>query len=58
MALPDFAAAAGIHPDLARRYVALGLLAPDTDAAGAMRFGSAHLVRIARTHTFAGGPTG
>ena len=48
--LRDFAAAAGIHPDLVRRYVALGLLAPDTDAAGTMRFGSVHPVRIARIH--------
>lgn len=55
VALHDFSAAAGIHPDLVRRYVALGLLAPDTDPAGGMRFGSVHLLRIARIHRLRAG---
>lgn len=55
VALHDFAAAAGMHPDMVRRYVALGLLTPDTDPAGGMRFGSAHLLRIARIHRLRAG---
>ncbi|TJZ96284.1 hypothetical protein [Actinacidiphila oryziradicis] len=39
--LYEFAAAAGIHPELVRRFVTLGLLSPDTDTAGRMCFGSA-----------------
>ncbi|MGW0469527.1 chaperone modulator CbpM [Streptomyces sp. NPDC003027] len=48
--LGEFAAATGLHPELVRRYVALGLLEPDTDPAGRLWFGSAHLVRVARIH--------
>ncbi|MEW2418488.1 chaperone modulator CbpM [Streptomyces sp. NPDC046866] len=46
--LGEFAAVTGLHPELVRRYVALGLLEPDGDPAGGTWFGSAHLVRVAR----------
>lgn len=55
VSLQEFAAAAGAHPDLIRRFVSLGLLVPDTDPAGQMRFASAHLVRIARIHRLRAG---
>ncbi|MGW0425319.1 chaperone modulator CbpM [Streptomyces sp. NPDC003015] len=46
--LNEFAAATGLHPELVRRYVALGLLQPDTDPAGRAWFGAGDLMRIAR----------
>jgi DNA-binding transcriptional MerR regulator len=46
--LDDFAGAAGLHPDLVRRFVALGLLNPDRDTAGRYRFPPAQLVVVAR----------
>ncbi|MFF8605682.1 chaperone modulator CbpM [Streptomyces sp. NPDC015346] len=46
--IDEFAAATGLHPELVRRYVTLGLLEPDTDRAGDLWFGTAHLVRVAR----------
>ncbi|WP_158847838.1 chaperone modulator CbpM [Saccharothrix deserti] len=46
--LESFAHAAGAHPELVTRLVALGLLEPDRDRAGALWFGPAHLVRLAR----------
>ena len=48
MDLDAFARAAGLHPDLVRRFVALGLLEPDRDAAGALWFSPVHLGVIAR----------
>ncbi|WP_245691590.1 chaperone modulator CbpM [Streptomyces katrae] len=44
----EFAAATGLHPELLRRYVTLGLLEPDTDPAGGLWFGAGHLMRVAR----------
>jgi DNA-binding transcriptional MerR regulator len=46
--LHAFARAAGLHPDLVRRFVALGLLEPDRDAAGALWFSPAQLAAVAR----------
>jgi chaperone modulatory protein CbpM len=46
--LTAFARAAGLHPDLVRRLVALGLIEPDGDAAGRLRFTRAHLAAVAR----------
>lgn len=43
-----FAAAAGVHPDLIRRLVALGLLEPHVDDRGNRGFTEAQLVRLAR----------
>jgi chaperone modulatory protein CbpM len=48
MDLDAFARAAGMHPDLVRRFVALGLLEPERDTAGALSFSPAHLGVVAR----------
>lgn len=46
--LDTFARASGAHPDLVRRLVALGLLEPERDATGALRFPPAQLIALAR----------
>ena len=46
--LDDFATRCGLHPDLVRRLVALGLLACQQDARGDLRFEPSALVTIAR----------
>jgi len=46
--LDTFARAAGAHPDLVRRLVALGLLEPERDAAGELWFSPAQLIALAR----------
>ena len=46
--LESFARAAALHPDLVRRFVALGLLESTVDAAGRLWFGPAELVAVAR----------
>ncbi len=46
--LESFAHVAGVHPELVRRLVALGLLEPDRDAAGRLWFPPAQLVALAR----------
>ena len=43
-----FARAAGIHPDLVRRLVALGLLEPEPDSAGDLWLSGAHLATLGR----------
>jgi chaperone modulatory protein CbpM len=43
-----FAAAAGLHPDLISRLVALGLLEPHLDEHGNRGFARTQLVRVAR----------
>jgi chaperone modulatory protein CbpM len=43
-----FAAASGLHPDLVRRFVALGLLAPRTDEAGRLWFRPSDVATVAR----------
>lgn len=46
---PDaFARAAGLHPDLVRRLVALGLLEPATDESGRMWLPRSQLATVAR----------
>jgi len=46
--LQSFSRAAGMHPAMVRRLVALGLLDPYQDAAGALWFGPAQLATVAR----------
>jgi chaperone modulatory protein CbpM len=46
--LDAFARTTGLHPDLVRRLMALGLLEPDRDAAGRPRFTRRHLTAVAR----------
>ncbi|HZA18676.1 MAG TPA: chaperone modulator CbpM [Pseudonocardiaceae bacterium] len=46
--LVQFAAVAGLHPLLVRRFVTLGLLIPEADADGGMWFPAAQLARVAR----------
>lgn len=48
MRLDAFARAAGLHPELVRRLVALGLLEPVADAAGELWFASTDVARAAR----------
>ena len=48
MSLEAFAATAGVHPDLLRRLVRLGLLDPYVDPAGRLWFPPAQLARLAR----------
>ncbi|GAA3820584.1 MULTISPECIES: chaperone modulator CbpM [Actinomycetes] len=46
--LESFARATGTHPDLVTRFVALGLLDPERDRAGALWFAPDQLARLAR----------
>lgn len=48
LGLHDFARACGLHPDLLRRLVDLGLLDPATDAAGDAWFSTGQLAAVAR----------
>jgi chaperone modulatory protein CbpM len=48
MDLDSFARAAGLHPDLVRRLVALGLLEPHRDATGELCFPPSQLATVAR----------
>lgn len=48
LSLDSFAARAGVHPELVRRLVALGLLEPSRDAAGRLWFGAPQLRALAR----------
>ena len=48
MQLDDFATRCGLHPDLVRRLVALGLLACQQDARGDLRFEPSALVTVGR----------
>ena len=48
LSLDEFAAAAGLHPDLVRRLVALGLVDAATDAAGRLWFPRSQLAAVAR----------
>jgi chaperone modulatory protein CbpM len=47
-ALEQFSDAAGLHPQLVRRYVALGLLTPRREAGGVLWFDRAQLARVGR----------
>jgi hypothetical protein len=46
--LVTFSRVAGIHPEMARRLVALGLLEPVRDSAGELWFGGDQLLAVAR----------
>ena len=46
--LEEFALLSGLHPDLVRRLVALGLLEADRDAAGRLWFPHGELAAVAR----------
>jgi hypothetical protein len=46
--LESFARAAGLHPDLVRRLVALGLIDAERDATGALRLDPGQLAAVAR----------
>lgn len=48
LSLDQFAAAAGLHPDLVRRLVALGLLEPVDPVARQPEFAPIQLARVAR----------
>ncbi|MFD4254852.1 chaperone modulator CbpM [Amycolatopsis thermoflava] len=48
LGVESFARAAGTHPDLVVRFVALGLLDPERDRAGALWFAPDQLARLAR----------
>jgi DNA-binding transcriptional MerR regulator len=48
VSLERFAARSGLHPDLVRRFVALGLIEPDTDASGKLWFRPSDVHTIAR----------
>jgi chaperone modulatory protein CbpM len=46
--LDGFAGSAGLHPEMVRRLVALGLLQASRDGAGELWFARAELVNVAR----------
>ena len=46
--LDEFAAAAGLHPDLVRKLVALGILDASRDSAGRLWFARAELTQVGR----------
>jgi hypothetical protein len=48
LSLDSFAVRAGLHPELVRRWVALGLLEPTRDATGRLWFAPAALRTVAR----------
>jgi chaperone modulatory protein CbpM len=48
LGLEGFASSAGLHPELVRRLVALGLLRAARDGAGELWFAPAELVTVAR----------
>jgi DNA-binding transcriptional MerR regulator len=46
--LITFSRIAGVHPELVRRLLALGILEPERDSAGTLRFGRDQLLALAR----------
>jgi chaperone modulatory protein CbpM len=46
--LDEFAAAAGVHPELIRRFVVLGILDASRDPAGRLWFAPGQLANVAR----------
>jgi hypothetical protein len=48
LSLDGFAARSGLHPDLVRRFVALGRVRADRDAAGRLWLPPGELVTVAR----------
>jgi chaperone modulatory protein CbpM len=55
LTLEGFARQAGMHPELVRRFVALGLVDAYRDTAGELWFRPAALVRIARVQRLRAG---
>jgi DNA-binding transcriptional MerR regulator len=53
--LEEFAMISGLHPDLIRRLVALGLLDADRDAAGRLWFSRGELAELARVQRLRAG---
>ncbi|MEV4708734.1 chaperone modulator CbpM [Actinoplanes sp. NPDC049316] len=48
LSLTTFCHAGGVHPEMVRRLVALGILDPERDAAGDLWFGRDQLLALAR----------
>jgi hypothetical protein len=55
LSLDRFARQAGLHPQLVQKFVALGLLDAERDATGALWFGPAALVTVARVQRLRAG---
>ena len=55
LSLDEFASAAGLHPDLVRRLVALGLIDADRDTAGELWFSRGDLATAARVQRLRAG---
>jgi hypothetical protein len=55
LSLEEFAMLSGLHPDLIRRLVALGLLEADRDAAGRLWFSRGELAELARVQRLRAG---
>jgi DNA-binding transcriptional MerR regulator len=55
LSLEEFAIVSGLHPDLIRRLVALGLLEADRDAAGRLWFPRGELAALARVQRLRAG---
>ena len=55
LGLDDFAHAAGLHPEMVRRFVALGLIDAVPDAAGRLWFRPSALVTVARVQRLRAG---
>jgi chaperone modulatory protein CbpM len=53
--LDEFAAAAGLHPELVRRLVALGIIDAGRDPAGRLWFARSQLANIARVQRLRAG---
>jgi chaperone modulatory protein CbpM len=53
--LEDFALLSGLHPDLIRRLVALGLINADRDTAGELWFSRGELAAVARVQRLRAG---
>jgi len=55
LSLDSFAAMTGLHPDLIRRLVALGLINADRDRAGELWFSRGELAAVARVQRLRAG---
>ncbi|HET6186069.1 MAG TPA: chaperone modulator CbpM [Trebonia sp.] len=55
LSLDEFAALSGMHPDLIRRLVALGVIDAERDASGDLWFSRAQLAAVARVQRLRAG---
>jgi chaperone modulatory protein CbpM len=55
LSLEEFARLSGLHPDLIRRLVALGLIDADRDPAGGLWFSRGELAAVARVQRLRAG---